>query len=368
MPLAGFSENDVPLAIGYHLGLRWFQAKLPNHDHWEVQQFPGGGMTATCGCGDATHVESVSELPGWWDGHTATAPGVVLRGAYGQWVPGINQAVCEASNIHPAPARHCSCGFWAYWRLGKQQAAAPHVAGLIKGTGRMIRGPEGFRCAKAEIVALVVPSSGPVEVTPYGSADRVYVPGSEDDYLALALEQVYKVPVYGSIEALLEKHKAPDGQPALGDDWFRKVRGIEPLYNTGGMVSSGSFSFTVPPNSLLMFGNSGSANVSAGGGGAGGVSAAFRAGAQPCCQCHRTNCAPNQNLCAGCQLGQVSAKLASLEAGAKKMGQAAITGKEALDQLAARKAAWDDTPDPQAGTIRWVADYIQRKFGREGRS
>jgi hypothetical protein len=211
----GFSERDLPAAIGHVLGLRWFQldtrlkeVPIPNPDFMDITRaiFSTPYMTH-----ESVHVP-------------------VLRGARDIWEPGVNRARClsyvrrtsfvrdkphtiggkeclcgaleaEPPPRHETPVRECLCGFWAYWRLGAQQASAPHIAALVKGYGKVIQGSEGFRCQTAEIVALV---------------PLVY-----EQAEALALEQTYRVPVYSSIGALLEMHKAPPTQQPLGDDFFR---------------------------------------------------------------------------------------------------------------------------------------------------
>lgn len=381
MPLAGFSEDDVPLAIGYHLGLRWFQARLTTHDKFEVSLGNwDGGVHAACSCGHVTIVESISDLNRWWDDHSRSGE-VVLNGSRGRWTPGLNHATCNGvapSKEHPVPNRECSCGFWAYWRLGAQQASHPHVAGLIKGTGRMVRGPAGFRCAKAEVVALVMPSPGG---PPHMLGGVAYE--HENIYLALALEQTYKVPVYSSIEALLEEHKPPDGQPELGDDWFGSMAQQRQQWATGGAVSSGS-GYTRSNRTW----HSGAGNVSfthisgiSAGGGAGGsgyspggsnsVASNMGMGAAPCLRCGRIACSTGQALCASCQLKAVSGKLKELEAGVLGMQQAAITGAEALSQLSARRAAWDKGSggdghaSPELLGIQRMLNYIRSRYGRK---
>jgi hypothetical protein len=104
------------------------------------------------------------------------------------WRPGENTATCEASvamggfvtasfggpsgpgftvQMEPAPERpshatapdeHCKCGFYAYTQpLAALADSGAVVIGVIRGTGRTLIGTKGFRCEKAEIVALLDP-------------------------------------------------------------------------------------------------------------------------------------------------------------------------------------------------------------------
>lgn len=59
--------------------------------------------------------------------------------------------------------RDCSCGFWAYYNLGRRPnpyasgREFPHVEAIIEGYGLVTIGTKGFRCSKAHLVALVAP-------------------------------------------------------------------------------------------------------------------------------------------------------------------------------------------------------------------
>lgn len=102
------------------------------------------------------------------------------------WTPGENPALCMvsheyrrhldallfgATNVPPhilewakthVAHKHCTCGFYGYWEndplngylYTKRDSG---VIGLIKAHGRVSYGRQGFRAAKAEIVALVDP-------------------------------------------------------------------------------------------------------------------------------------------------------------------------------------------------------------------
>ncbi len=359
MPLAGFSEDDAPLAIGYYLGLRWFQADQASHDTWEFRVSSHDGTTASCSCGQQAPIENPAEMPDWHDAHVNATSCMVLRGARDPWKPGVNQAHCLAGNPHTAPTRACGCGFWAYWRLaGDRQVGHPHVAALIKGYGKVIKGPRGFRCEKAEIVGLVPPGDGTSQWA-----------GTSAELLALALEEAYApAEVYGSVAALLERHKAPDSQPPLGDDWSTASRQAQEQRQgaTGGYISTGSSHwYPVGSASVTYAGNGGTGNVIHHPGGAGGtasaMSAALRSGPMPCGTCGRMACAIGQARCVPCELDHVRAGIAGSATQMKALQapmQQAITGVDALNQLQARQESWDNTSFAQ-----WVMDFVKRKFG-----
>jgi hypothetical protein len=61
----------------------------------------------------------------------------------------------------PVPDESCQCGFYAYNRLEyAEQDSIRYVLilGIIRGFGRTLIGDRGFRCEKAEIVALLDPN------------------------------------------------------------------------------------------------------------------------------------------------------------------------------------------------------------------
>jgi hypothetical protein len=114
------------------------------------------------------------------------------------WRPGVNEAVCHASEYgvvtlgttlaqiaagglvgpggcrcpscapraaaepeaHPTPAEQCKCGFYAYTSPATRETYTGqdgYILGVVRGTGRTLIGTKGFRCEKAEIVALLDP-------------------------------------------------------------------------------------------------------------------------------------------------------------------------------------------------------------------
>lgn len=89
-----------------------------------------------------------------------------------RWLPGVNEAKCGKANRLPcvcntcepekAPPKHrvaslgCSCGFYAYFDTEQNTHHRDCcVVGLIKGWGLMSVGERGFRCEKAQILALI---------------------------------------------------------------------------------------------------------------------------------------------------------------------------------------------------------------------
>lgn len=66
----------------------------------------------------------------------------------------------DSQPVHDAPDDNCVCGFYAYTDPQHEEIQTSllvPVLGLIKGHGRTLIGSRGFRCQKAEIVALVDP-------------------------------------------------------------------------------------------------------------------------------------------------------------------------------------------------------------------
>jgi hypothetical protein len=77
----------------------------------------------------------------WDDGSTETTRNVEYSG-----------------NKHAVPDENCQCGFYAY-SDSKHAETKPYksehvILGIVRGTGRTLIGTKGFRCEKAEIVAL----------------------------------------------------------------------------------------------------------------------------------------------------------------------------------------------------------------------
>ena len=116
---------------------------------------------------------------------------------------------------HAAPSEDCHCGFYAYTDVEHDEIDSYNendnfVLGVIKGTGRTLIGTRGFRCEKAEIVALRDPTRGGKKT------------GLWRRNLRKKVEHVYPdVPLLGSRSALLDfadiETQLPD--PASDDFW-----------------------------------------------------------------------------------------------------------------------------------------------------
>lgn len=178
--MEGFS--DAPLALGELHGLRCWHYRGPGR--------PVMGMS--------------------WN-----APG---------WQAGVNEAACRAPahvmaaagpGCQSPPARACpsGCGFWAYWRPPariKDVQTVGGVAGVIRGWGRTLRGPVGFRCQKAEIVAFTINPAwalSRMHLRAIGLAGRL-----SPRTVAAALGDYYGVPVFSCLAAMLAEY--PVSQPA----------------------------------------------------------------------------------------------------------------------------------------------------------
>lgn len=76
-----------------------------------------------------------------------------------------DQLVFDVKPSHAPPHERCGCGFYAYLDPDDEQAAASiasyYVVGIIKGYGRTLIGTKGFRCEKAEIMAVLDPRAAP---------------------------------------------------------------------------------------------------------------------------------------------------------------------------------------------------------------
>jgi hypothetical protein len=152
----GFAGADFGLALGHVDGYRWWKLAAPDL------------------LGSPAHA----------DRDWAAAP---LIGANGfLWQSGVNEAVCSTDPSHEPPVETyrrrspshpwpvprwtagaseesvCGCGFWAYWEpqehaiTGNAAAFLP-VLGVVRGTGRTLIGPRGFRSQQARVIALHLP-------------------------------------------------------------------------------------------------------------------------------------------------------------------------------------------------------------------
>ena len=59
----------------------------------------------------------------------------------------------------PHPLGNCTHGFYSLFDVNQYNEYAGYLTGMIEGWGEVIAGPDGFRCEKAKIVALVLPNA-----------------------------------------------------------------------------------------------------------------------------------------------------------------------------------------------------------------
>lgn len=113
------------------------------------------------------------------------------------WRPGVNVAKCvpkqdedylssfmraagmasppkeKPKPTHDVPSENCTCGFYAYTddrhaeTVSYHRNGDPVILGIVKGSGRTLIGTQGFRCEKAEIVALRDPTRGGTKTDPW---------------------------------------------------------------------------------------------------------------------------------------------------------------------------------------------------------
>jgi hypothetical protein len=194
--------DGFSLALGEVYGLRIWRMDeygrlralhLPNVPAWRP-----GVNTAECRVDEANKV-----APGWMP------PGYVAMYAAGGIV--VMPEVLRPGPEHPAPDEGCRCGFYAYTCPGPDLQYAHQdgfVLGVIRGTGRTLIGAKGFRCEKAEIVALLEPTAE----------------GAQAGWIAWRRSQlraVYpEIPLLRSREELLGFASIESTAPAVDSDEF----------------------------------------------------------------------------------------------------------------------------------------------------
>lgn len=178
--ISGFSDQDLPLAVGSLTGVRLWHVDVPS-------------------------LEVVSHRPAAVHGPVAAVTGL-LTGVFGAtWQRGENVAICgggqrlPAGHRDPVPAPRCGCGFWAYWTPRDAQRSdfgRAEVIGIMQGYGRARIGTRGCRCSKARILALHVP-----HIT-----GEIRAWGLQPEDVAELLAGYYQVPWYRSLEDMLAAH------------------------------------------------------------------------------------------------------------------------------------------------------------------
>lgn len=133
--------------------------------------------------------------------------------------PSSSSVVAEPAKPEPKPEQHaipdekCQCGFYAYTDLRHEETADYHgegfITGIVQGTGRTLIGTKGFRCEKAEIVALLDPTRGGKKKADWRSRQRFLI------------ERVYPdVPMLPNRSALLEFAPVESTMPDPASDEF----------------------------------------------------------------------------------------------------------------------------------------------------
>lgn len=119
---------------------------------------------------------------------------------------------------HDTPSETCKCGFYAYSdiehteiQLGRPRETQL-VIGTIRGSGRTLIGTKGFRCEKAEVIALVDPTRGGVKTADWRLRQREL------------LARVYPdVPLLPSQQALLDFAPIEPTLPDPSTDEFWEI-------------------------------------------------------------------------------------------------------------------------------------------------
>lgn len=113
---------------------------------------------------------------------------------------------------HDVPSEDCGCGFYAYTGPDRPEVAKREkddIVGVIRGTGRTLIGTHGFRCEKAEIVALLDPTLGGLRL------------GRKRREQRRSLRRLYPgVPLMPSMHALVKSFDIQPLAPEPGSDEF----------------------------------------------------------------------------------------------------------------------------------------------------
>lgn len=190
-------------AAGTVRGLRYWsvhpqpftQGALGLHGYFSPMPWTPGENTAVC----------LANPGAYW--HYQHGGKVTVTGPRVSWnsTPLDDDPIAVVRRPHPdVPRADCECGFYAYWATPSRTGhtsfrSALAVAGVIDGYGRTLIGDLGFRCGKARILGLHLSGNWPPP---------------ERDTVAAGLTRVYGVPVYPTMEELLDAYPATsDYQP-----------------------------------------------------------------------------------------------------------------------------------------------------------
>lgn len=81
----------------------------------------------------------------------------LVHGDAGPWSGEVEHARCQAGEDHPAPARGCRCGLYAWYLPGAATVALGPASAVVAARGRSVLGDRGFRAAAARIEAVSLP-------------------------------------------------------------------------------------------------------------------------------------------------------------------------------------------------------------------
>jgi hypothetical protein len=123
----------------------------------------------------------------------------------GAWDGRVEEAVCDVGGDHPAPARECRCGLYAWYTPGSATVALGHASAVVVARGRTILGDRGFRAAQARIEAVALPA-----------AVR-WLPAAASRARRMLAERYPEARVYSSTRRMLRDYP-PDDVSALGID------------------------------------------------------------------------------------------------------------------------------------------------------
>ena len=105
------------------------------------------------------------------------------------------EIVAACDNGHPAPAKGCSCGVYAWYNptLMEQKRYTPrdseHISGVVAGKGKVIRGHSGYWVAERVVVLAFFDDGYPRPKKPVSPGVNIYLPTKED------VAKAYGVPV-----------------------------------------------------------------------------------------------------------------------------------------------------------------------------
>lgn len=170
------------------------------------------------------------------------------------WRPGENAAKCRDRDCDEIVAEDCGCGFWAYF-AERERSYTEGITGVIEGYGATQLGTNGFRCAKARIIALVVADAGEDSATAEAAAIATSGGGGlAPERVAFIRRNYPDVPMYTSLLRMLSKHPVSTAaDPQTPDDegfWDVPARDLQPSrgwYTPGGLTfQPGTFSYGLP--------------------------------------------------------------------------------------------------------------------------